>query len=1175
MGLPPVVNFAEAERLLRLMKLRTVKRDIPGAWFTRSELASMSQRTNDLRTALILMNQTEANASSLFTADALQAPLTDLQDRFTNLHRGLKKLSRSYRADKNAISAVLLDAANVKVGIRSLSDAISWAQATRSFQQFADTNQAAYGKLWTGRSTDLDAVDEALVFVGQVLETVDGPISPPLVAYLIGADSNETFRTIAEAIETDLSEWKGRLRKGTALTAPPEILLSPIEDAVTWLTRSAEHLRCSARRIRPVSDLIGNDCTFSQADEIIGLLEHTTALESQFTLSEQLYRNAFGQRFLFEHTDLVGLDGLIDWAAKIRAFAGGQLSETQVAALDTVKPLESISSSYQKWLDAQERVITAFKPTRHRELRSELNDFDDAKSLLGELRQDSTGQHEWHEYQRINVELAPWGLDSVLDFCAKQRVSSSDVSGIVRRALLQAWIDYVVQTDERLKPFQALERERIVEEFQTLDRELLSAATSEIILSANTRRPVNTSIGESGVIRREGSKQKRHRPVREVMSMARSVIQGIKPVFMMSPLAVSQYLPSDMKFDVVIFDEASQVTPGDAVNCIYRGSSLILAGDDKQLPPTSFFSRSVDDEEDDSDIKDFQSVLELAKASGAFNNLGLKWHYRSRHEALIAFSNYKFYEGGLITFPSALQDGADIGVELIRVNGTYRRGGGAYNPVEAAKVAERVIEHFSTRPDLSLGVVTFSVAQADAVQNAIDQALEVRRDLDRFFDTEDRLDGFFVRALEQVQGDERDVMIFSIGYGPDEAGKISTNFGALNKDKGWRRLNVAITRARQRVEVISSMKAGQIPPSTNENVEYFRSYLDYAERGTETLAVPYSSTGLDPESPFEEAVIKAIQRWGYIVEPQVGAAGYRLDIGVRHTEYPGMFALGVECDGYQYHSAPSARDRDRLRDQVLTNLGWRLHRIWGTAWYRDQATEEARLKAAIEDAMTAPLNNRTKQVPLVERPMIQAEQVDLEVNARWIAEYTFSPNYAPPGWLEAGDWDAYQYIVEMVETLVQHESPIHLDFVFGRICNWWHVGRMGSRIRDNIHRAIEIAEVVQDGDFLLAPDGEVHLVRGAHEAIARKVQHVHLDELSLAATLLVRDAAAAPRSEVAQGVSRIFGWARTGKNVLERIEEAIDQSIQAGQINEDEGQLRIAPDSTIGLSPAPPSGSSF
>ena len=289
------------------------------------------------------------------------------------------------------------------------------------------------------------------------------------------------------------------------------------------------------------------------------------------------------------------------------------------------------------------------------------------------------------------------------------------------------------------------------------------------------------------------------------------------------------------------------------------------------------------------------------------------------------------------------------------MNGTYRRGTSRDNPEEAAAVAQRVIHHYDTRPALSLGVVTFSEAQADAVRPAVSRARQDRPDLDRFF-TNDRLKGFFVKSLESVQGDERDVMIFSIGYGPDENQKITMNFGPLNKQGGWRRLNVAITRARYRNEIVSSIRASDIPESvTTEGLRHLRRYLDYAARGMPALALDTSAGG-DAESPFEESVISVIRSWGYELTPQVGTAGYRIDIGVRHPDHPGVYALGVECDGYQYHSSKVARDRDRLREKVLRGLGWRLHRIWGTAWYRDRNGEERKLRAAIERAITAPVH---------------------------------------------------------------------------------------------------------------------------------------------------------------------------------------------------------------------------
>jgi hypothetical protein len=478
--------------------------------------------------------------------------------------------------------------------------------------------------------------------------------------------------------------------------------------------------------------------------------------------------------------------------------------------------------------------------------------------------------------------------------------------------------------------------------------------------------------------------------------------------------------------------------------------------------------------------------------------------------------------------------------------------------VEAAKVAERVIEHFTNRPELSLGVVTFSVTQADAVMAAIANARENRRDLDRYFDTGDRLNGFFVRSLESVQGDERDVIIFSIGYGPDEAGKITTSFGILNQEKGWRRLNVAVTRARQRVEVVSSVRAGDIPPSPNENVEYLRAYLDYAERGPSTLAIDLGSTGLGPESPFEESVVKTLKNWGYIVEPQVGAAGFRIDIGVRHPAHPGMFAIGIECDGYYYHSAPAARDRDRLRDQILQGLGWKLHRIWGTAWYRDRAQEETRLRAAIEAAIQAPATGRIKPESELERPEVTTVPRNPEEVPSWTTEYQVTPRQPLPSWLDLASPSSPQYLREPMTALAEMEGPVHLDLVYQRIRDWWDIGRVSQRVRDNVSAAIRISPLVYADGFIDLPDRTVNRVRTPTGEVSRKVEHVHLLELQLAAEMLLHDVGRAERGELIVGIARIFGWARNGHHVEQRISIALDALLDVGTVTDGDGYLSHA-----------------
>lgn len=1158
LGLPCVTLFTDVERLSKLVNLRSMNIRFERGWFTPSGLAEARAASCTLREQVIALSDAEAKATETFSSEALTAPLAELKDRFTNLHKGLRKLSGKYRADKTTIAGLLTNATDVKNGIGRLSEAIEWDEAYKALESSAAVHSKLLGSYWADRETNFEEISIVHSNVEEVLALTDNIVPTKLITFLIESDSNEIYQRMLESASIDLDHWKERLRPSPALTARPELLLKTVENAIQWLRGHIRPMQETIEYIQSVSMVTGSDHSWKEVDELLVFASKAKQASDELHSAAPFYEARFGSHFKFLDSDLDSLDAAISWGSQLRSIVGSPLNLQQVEALSASNVVENLSQAYEKWSLSSSKIVEGFAPSRHNELTTDLDDYSDAFVLINDLRADTVGQQEWFEYQRSYDDLAKQGLNTAVDFCIGQRMAEYEVPRVVTRALLRGWSDAVIQQDERLRPLLATEREALVEEYRILDRDLIKTATSDIINAANRRRPVNTVIGESGVIRREGGKQKRHRPVRDLISMTRNVTSSIKPIFMMSPLAVSQYIPSDMEFDVVIFDEASQVRPGDAINCVYRGKSLILAGDDKQLPPTSFFEHNTDDEEgEETDVKDFQSVLELSKAAGAFNNLGLRWHYRSRHEDLIAFSNYKFYDGKLVTFPSAHVNGDDVGVDLFLVDGIYRRGGGAINPIEAAETANRVIAHFSDRPDLTLGVVTFSVAQAEAVQNALDEARTYRRDLDRFFDTADRLDGFFIRPLEQVQGDERDVIIFSVGYGPDEAGKISVNFGALNKDKGWRRLNVGITRARQRVEVVASMTAGKIPPSSNENVEYFRAYLQYAEKGQQTLAIPYSSTGLDPESPFEESVLAAIQDWGYTVEPQVGAAGFRIDLGVRHPAYPGMFAIGIECDGYQYHSAPAARDRDRLRDQILTGLGWRLHRIWGTAWYRDRKTEEIRLRAAIEAAIEAPIEGRTKKFKPIEHPVVKMEQADPAAKPKWATSYVTAPKTQLPRWADPGESANYLHMVDAIQVLVEYEGPIHIDVAHARLRDWWNIGRIGSNIRNNIDRAIQKTSVIRDGDFLLLSEHVTTQVRTPTDEVSRKAEHVHLQELGTAAIMIIRDVGAPSHSEVVQGVARTFGWAKTGTMVERRINEAIERIIADGRVSNSDETLTM------------------
>jgi len=1051
--------------------------------------------------------------------------------------------------------------------IADLGLAVAWSQARTDLATAETHHAAALGLYWQQRGTDFTDLHEALAHAELVLRLTPTEALGAVTDHVCAADPAPAIETLINEIRTDLDQWRSKLAQAKQPGVRPDLLLVPLTAAVAWLRGHLNPLQQSAQRARAVSTATGRALTLSQANEALQLRETAKAAEATLAENAGKFEASLGAiAYQGQATDEDALNAALAWAKQARSIRYGTdsaLTDAQVKALSTARYTDNLTAANVKWQTAARHIVDAFAKSRHVELAGELDDYADGADILTALRDDTSGQDEWFAYQEARADLAVHGLDSALGFCIDQAIPAAQVKPVVERALLRAWADQVIGQDKDLHPLRAEDRTALVDEYRLLDRQLIPAATADIICAVNSRRPASTDVGEPGVIRREGMKKTRHMPVRDLIQRSRNATLAVKPCFMMSPLAVSQYLPADMTFDVVIFDEASQVTPGDAINCIYRGKALITAGDDKQLPPSSFFDRVTDAEGDEdaaTDVSDFQSILELSKACGAFRNLGLRWHYRSRHEALIAFSNHSFYEGKLVTYPGAHSDGPDVGIEMFYVSGNYRRGTSRDNPIEADHVAARVMHHFTTRPDTSLGVVTFSVAQADAIQSALDRALIDRPDLERYLDG-DRLHGFFIKSLESVQGDERDVMIFSIGYGPDEHGKITGNFGALNNSKGWRRLNVAITRARQRVEIVTSVRAGDVPQTENESVRYLAAYLDYAERGMEALTLQLGPSGLGTESPFEESVIDAIRSRGFLVEPQVGAAGYRIDMGVRHPAHPGVFALGIECDGYMYHSSPAARDRDRLREQVLRGLGWSLHRIWGTSWYRNRKQEEERLIAAINAAIAAPIHGRLSGLAEdIDRPIVTTAEIERPTIPPWAVPYEKATVTPLPRWTDPSDPGSRFDMVKGVQEIVRVEGPVHIGVLHQRLRDAWNIGRIGVKIRENIDAAIVHAEVIRDGDFIDVPDRPYVDTRVPGDGVARTVEQICPDELATALVNLVNDGGTVSRDDLMTATARVYGWNRRGTDITTYLLFVIDALLDNGSIIGDSTALTIPSD---------------
>ena len=415
----------------------------------------------------------------------------------------------------------------------------------------------------------------------------------------------------------------------------------------------------------------------------------------------------------------------------------------------------------------------------------------------------------------------------------------------------------------------------------------------------------------------------------------------LTPCFMMSPLSVAQYLPADQSFDVVIFDEASQITVWDAIGPIAHGRQVIVAGDQNQMPPTNFFAHSDDDPGGDVEYEgDLESILDEVIGAG-LPKVGLNLHYRSRRESLIAFSNARYYDNKLITFPAP--DVEDTGISLRAGDGFYARGGARHNQAEAKAVVAEIVRRLTHQDESvrrqSIGVVTFNTEQQALIEDLLDRERDRQPEIEFAFSPDESVEPVFVKNLETVQGDERDVILFSVTYGPDQSGRVYMTFGPLNRDGGWRRLNVAITRSKSEMVVFSTLRPEHIVLSGNQAraVADLKNFLDYAARGAPALGTTAPRSIGDAESPFEVAVAEALRSRGWQVEPQIGVSAYRIDIGVVDPNHPGRYLAGVECDGATYHSSADARTRDKIRQQVLEGLGWTLIRVWSTDWWTDKA----------------------------------------------------------------------------------------------------------------------------------------------------------------------------------------------------------------------------------------------
>ncbi|MDF2935320.1 MAG: hypothetical protein K0Q90_693 [Paenibacillaceae bacterium] len=818
------------------------------------------------------------------------------------------------------------------------------------------------------------------------------------------------------------------------------------------------------------------------------------------------------------------------------------------------------------------------------------------------------GLRDWCAWRRTRAKAAEAGLDPVITPLEKGSLPLVNLVPAFYKALNKACMEHFISVTEPLKVFSSRMFEESVRQFTRMTDEFELLTRQEIAARLAARVPHSASeaaqSSELGILQRAIRSNGRSLAIRKLFEQIPNLLHRLCPCMLMSPISVAQYLdPANPLFDLVIFDEASQMPTSEAVGAMARGRHVIVVGDPKQLPPTSFFTSGHGDAgEEDVLNEDLESVLDDCMAIGMPQG-HLLWHYRSRHESLIAFSNAHYYDNKLLTFPSPYERVSNVTLQV--VEGTYDRGKTKQNRAEAEAVLAEIVRRLED-PGLrsqSIGVVTFSSVQQNLIEDLLDEAFRQKPELELW--AHEMTEPIFIKNLENVQGDERDVILFSIGYGPDAGGKVSMNFGPLNRDGGWRRLNVAVSRAKSEMKVFSTIRPDQLnlARTVAQGVAGLKAFLEYADKGKQVLSFrTSSSTSHSRLQGIETEIASRLLQAGVQADVQVGVSGFKIDVAIVDPSDPARYILGIVTDGYVYSMAKTARDREILQHRVAEQLGWRLHRVWSLDWWEQperelqkilqavkQAEEEkqAVLEAAGVSGIEAVARETTGTAVELERVLGEepppspqadgaAEPERIQTNAAAVAAGSppagtgyggmaaaYIPYALPPAELPAEEFHSPSHtrlVCRQMTDVVEHEGPISRQLLGKRVLQAWGITRSGARIERRFD------ELLAKLDFIATRHGEAEFYwpgeaspeaygvyrvppadqerRGAEdlppEEIANAVRHILQMQISL------------PREEMLRETMRAFGYQRSSAALEKALQAGLDLAIVRGFARMDE-----------------------
>ncbi len=1149
-------------------------------WFDAKYLEQVQETAAKAKKLYTEYNLLKSRLEETYSEGIYELNLEELIANYSGPYQsGMKLFNSNYRADQKKIAKVTIRGEVPKDVLKDLTDARKVKSLREKIDKEAETVRALMGHYYHKTRTDFQGAEKAAALTEEIKKLSWATTIPePLLKLLTSTSApSPMIKNLGLELQQTVEKWEQQLKEFESLipAAMPK-LGTPITE--TALPAIEEWAAETEKQLIPLSNLTKETLTICKEDkepatykQLLTDLKNAEEIrkkEAQIVGEKAQLTEKYGRRFQELQTNWQDIVTVLEWCKKVQGAFGDIPVPPAYAELAAQGPNNAPSNvELIKRRDAALKALADFGGRFETELKYQGqllkdNDIPAITERIQMLRDRVDDLQVWIDYKDTKNRFTLRGLDPFFNQLVAEKIPAADLLLVFRRGVYQEWINNLYNEDQKLGNFRRENHEQLIADFRKLDQDLIHLTSSMVIQEANSRKPqdilIQAADAEAGILSKEAAKKRHLMPIRTLLQKIPNLLVKLKPCLLMSPISVSQFLPPDAKFDLVLFDEASQLVPEDAIGAIYRGKTVVVAGDNKQLPPTSFFQKNLLDNVDwddlnDEDVEVFDSILDECLGIGLPVKV-LRWHYRSKHEDLIAFSNHRFYDDAMITFPAAKAETDSLGVKMEYVeDGVYDRGGNRDNQKEAERVADLVFEHFKNYPKKTLGVVTFSIAQMDAVQEAIDRRLKEQPAFDSFF-KEDRLEGFFIKNLENVQGDERDVIFFSVGYGYDQNHQIAMNFGPLNKPGGERRLNVAVTRAREKVVLITSIKASDMDPDAQAlGVQTLRTYLDYAEHGTDSIKTAKPKEG-QFDSALDEDVAAEIKKLGYEVTPEVGCSGYRIDLGVVDPVNAGCYLLGVECDGATYKSSSSARDRDRLREQVLQRLGWRIHRVWSPAWVARRDSEIRRLKEALEQAQKQQIENDAQR-PIVDEKGANVPKTDVQKNNYGGIEkigvqykiYPIKAVYNPyikvatsRGLSDSKQKNEFHFPenrqdqTKMLAELIQNEGPLHFNYAVERLAATWGIKQVNPKISHAVTDALNNLQrerkVVFKGKFLWPTGLKETPIRVPMQGIPeskRKAEYIAPEEIESAMKTVAQYALGISGDSLIAETARIFGLNQT------------------------------------------------